>query len=136
MIYFSAQKAAKGHIMPGPCQVNNTWLEPTYFMYPCLKRWWEAESWNCKKWPNIGPDFNILLDKPKHQTFLLVFVINKWTENQQLRNADLFMSLYQKPITCLCACFYFIPFRYIFISLKFIFWMQMSIKLTSSLSAE
>ena len=36
MIYsISPWKAAKGHIMPGLCQVNNTWLEPTYYIYPC-----------------------------------------------------------------------------------------------------
>ena len=35
MIYsISPWKAAKGHIMPGLCQVNNTWLEPTYYVYP------------------------------------------------------------------------------------------------------
>ena len=34
MIYqISHRKAAKGHIMPGLCQVNNTWLEPTYYIY-------------------------------------------------------------------------------------------------------
>ena len=22
--------------MPGLCQVNNTWLEPTYYIYPCF----------------------------------------------------------------------------------------------------
>ena len=22
--------------MPGPCQVNNNWLEPAYYTYPCL----------------------------------------------------------------------------------------------------
>ena len=38
MIYsISPWKAAKGHIMPGLCQVNNTWLEPTYYIYPCFK---------------------------------------------------------------------------------------------------
>ena len=24
--------------MRGLCQVNNTWLEPTYYIYPCLQR--------------------------------------------------------------------------------------------------
>ena len=23
--------------MPGLCQVNNTWLEPTYYIYPCFR---------------------------------------------------------------------------------------------------
>ena len=37
MIYsISPWKAAKGHIMPVLCQVNNTWLEPTYYIYPCI----------------------------------------------------------------------------------------------------
>ena len=25
--------------MPGPCQVNNTWLEPTYYIYPWTIIW-------------------------------------------------------------------------------------------------
>ena len=38
MIYqISPRKAAKGHIIPVLCQVNNTWLEPTYYIYPWLK---------------------------------------------------------------------------------------------------
>ena len=47
MIYsISPWKAAKGHIMPGLCQVNNTWLEPTYYIYPWCA-WSKIGSFLC-----------------------------------------------------------------------------------------